>query len=100
MLFAKFISNHRETAQVYYSYEEYQRDTFDPNTELITFIVFVIHGKDYKTRKESLRTLAVEWSNADIEGIFASDLIDIQDWFEKNGKRYGLLEEFRENAIC
>lgn len=29
-----------------------------------------------------------------------NELSIIQDWFYRNGKRYGLLEELKENAFC
>ena len=62
-----------------------------------------ISGKTYSERKNSLRELAVEFSH-----LFSGEIADLswgeesvlQDFFERNGKRYGLLEEFRENAIC
>lgn len=100
MFFAKFIINGQTTAELYDSWDKFNRDTFNPLTEVVALIEFKIHGKDYQTRKESLRTLAIDWSNADTEGIYLSDLADIENWFELKSKRYGLLEEFRENAIC
>ena len=36
----------------------------------------------------------------DCDGLYMSDMAQIYGWFEKMGKRYGLLKEFRENAIC
>ena len=99
MFFAKFAINGKTTAELYSNWDKFHRDTFAPDTEIITLIDFVIHGKDYQTRKESLRTLAIEWSNADTEGIYTSDLCDISNWFYLKGKRYGLLEEFNENCI-
>lgn len=100
MFFAKYNINNVTTAELYSNWEQFSRDTFNPYTRVYTLIEFVIHGKDYQSRKTSLHDLAVEWSNADTEGICLSDLCDIQNWFYLKGKRYGLLEEFRENAIC
>lgn len=100
MLFAKFNINGQETAQLYDNWEQYHADTFNPDTRFITLIEFVSHGKDYQSRKESVRTLAIEWSNSDIEGIDYYDLQSVGLWFEKMGKRYGLMEEFEENGIC
>ena len=51
--------------------------------------------------KTSLEDLAKEW-----QGQFASynwsygELMEIGEYFNKNGKRYGLLREFKENGIC
>lgn len=100
MFFAKFSINGHETAQIYDSWTQFNKDTFSPDTEIKTLIEFVIHGKDYQTRKTNLHDLAVEWSNCDSEGIDMWDSCDIANWFFLKGKRYGLLEEFHENAIC
>ena len=100
MFFAKFTINGQTTAELYDSWDKFHADTFNPATEVITLIEIKIHGKDYQTRKESLRTLAIDWSHADIEGIYMSDLADISNWFFLKGKRFGLLDEFIENAIC
>lgn len=100
MFFAKFTVNGQTTAELYDSWDKFIRDTFNPTTEVITLIEFKIHGKNYQTRQESLRTLAINWSNSDIEGISYGEIADIENWFRLKGKRFGLLEEFRENAIC
>lgn len=69
---------------------------------IVCYIPLVLSGKTYKERKEDLYNKAVEWSNN--QGEYAAwsygELAVIQGFFEKNGKRYGLLNEFRENAIC
>jgi len=100
MIFSKHRIDGEEFTGIYFDYESFYRDTFSPTYESITFFYFKIHGKDYQSRKESLRTLAIDWSHADIEGISYSEIALIGDWFYKNGKRYGLLTEFIENAIC
>ena len=100
MFFAKYEIDGEENTGLYFDYSIYYRDTFSPCYKMVTFIRFVIHGKNYQSRKESLRDLAINWSNSDISGISYGELATIQDWLCKNGKRYGLLEEFRENAIC
>ena len=70
--------------------------------QIICFIPLIISGKSYQERKVDLHNKAVEWSNT--QGSYPrwsySELGEIQDFFEKNGKRYGLLKEFQENAIC
>ena len=60
---------------------------------------FCVRGEDYEERKDNLRDLAVAWSNADCPDCSMMDLAKIGEFFEKNGKRYGLLAEFRENGI-
>lgn len=86
---------------IYFSFEEWNRDTFNPLTEIIGMLDFKIQGKNYTEKKASLEDLAKEW-----QGQFASynwsygELMEIGDFFERNGKRYGLLREFKENGIC
>lgn len=104
MFFARFKkADGTEHAELYngrFAWDKYHSDTFSPLTEHIAFIEFKLTGNDYQSRKRSCENIAVEWSHADTSGLYMSELIDISDWFYKNGKRYGLLNEFRENAIC
>lgn len=69
---------------------------------IILFIPLIVSGRTYQERKNDLHNKAVEWSNT--QGSYPrwsyGELGEIQDFFEKNGKRYGLLKEFKENAIC
>ena len=68
---------------------------------VICFIPLIVSGKTYAERKADLHNKAVEWSNT--QGNYGAwsygELAEVQEFFEKNGKRYGLLAEFRENAI-
>lgn len=62
---------------------------------------FSIHGKTYREKQAEVEDKAKEW-----QSIFSQyswsyyELYIIQNWFYENGKRYGLLKEFKENAIC
>lgn len=58
-----------------------------------------IRGRSYKERKASLRTLAQDVQNADFGGLTYNEIAVLTDYFERAGKRYGLLKKFRENAI-
>jgi hypothetical protein len=55
----------------------------------------------YQQKKEQVRNEAIDWqdwlseNNVSYEGLAIAS-----DYFEKQGRRYGLLQEFRENAIC
>jgi hypothetical protein len=63
--------------------------------------LFKVSGKTYTERKENLRDLAIEYSNNVGETCLSyGELAEIGCFFEKNGKRYGLLKEFKENGIC
>lgn len=54
----------------------------------------------YQKRKESARQEAIDWQleNSDYPYSYEG-LSIIGNYFYKLGKRYGLLREFRENAI-
>ena len=61
---------------------------------------FVVHGSNYKDKKESARALAI-----DIQGALSESSVS---WWEHSlitkklysiGKRFGLIKEFKENAI-
>jgi len=69
---------------------------------ILLYIPLNVSGKTYQERKADLQDKAVEWSNTQGEYTAWSygELADISDFFETNARRYGLLQEFRENAIC
>lgn len=55
---------------------------------------------NYQQRKENARAKAIDWQlKASEERIPYYDLAKIGEYFYKLGKRYGLLREFRTNAI-
>lgn len=87
------------TINIYFDWAAFHKDMFNPEStgEIIRFEV---NGKTYAERKESVRNTAIEWSYADKDGLSIAEFMVVEDWFYKNGKRYGLLGEFRENAIC
>jgi len=73
-------------------------------TKPLFYLPFQIDGKTYQERKESLRDLAIEYQynndgDTDIQ-LSMGELADASGFFEINGKKYGLLREFRENCIC
>lgn len=101
MLYAAFYDHDKNLhSNLYYDYETFHKDTFSPTTEILTTIDFTIHGKTYRQRQESLRELAIDFQYNEQAGLSCNELFEIQNWFETNGKRYGLLQEFHENAIC
>lgn len=61
---------------------------------------FEITGNTREERRESLRQLAVDFQSADQGGLSWLEFSKINDFFERKGRYYGLLEEFKENAIC
>lgn len=62
-------------------------------------IDLAIRGKTYRERKADLRKKAIEYSFSSFQFSYC-ELALWEEYFETNGKRYGLLREFRENGIC
>lgn len=89
----------KEVGGVAYSYEELYKATFTP-TEYDILLLNGAHGATYKERKHSIEEQAIEYSNMRNIDISFYDLVNIQDYFTKYGKRYGLLQDFHENVIC
>ena len=58
--------------------------------------------KEYYARmKRRARNTAIYWQEKFSEKSMShEELAEAQSHFEKLGKRYGLLAEFRENGIC
>lgn len=84
-----------------YGYEEWRKDTFSPLCEDIITLDFKISGKTYEERKYNLEELAKSWQyDFSSLGWSYSELATIYEYFEKSGKRYGLLKVFKENGIC
>ncbi len=54
---------------------------------------------NYQVAKENAREKAREWQLAEDNYSYA-ELAYWQDYFERLGKRYGLLTEFRAEGIC
>ena len=54
----------------------------------------------YETKKEMARQEAIDWQNGLRDNRDYEEMQEAAEYFEKLGKRYGLLKEFRENGIC
>ena len=54
---------------------------------------------NYQVAKENAREKAREWQMTEDSYSYA-ELAYWQDYFERLGKRYGLLTEFRAEGIC
>lgn len=57
-------------------------------------------GNTYQEKKADIESKAIEYSLNNAAGLSYGELSDIQDYFTVYGKRYGLLTDFYENAIC
>lgn len=54
----------------------------------------------YQEKKADVREKAIDFQQVFSECNFSySEIIEYQNYFLKQGKRYGLLKEFRENGI-
>ena len=87
---------------IYYKEEAFIHDTFSPACNILAVLKFAIPGKNYKERKEAARLLAIEYQN--INNDFSvcwsySELATLNSYFEDIGRRYGLINEFKENCI-
>ena len=56
---------------------------------------------NYQVAKENARQKAIDWQDYFSETSMSwGELAYWQSYFERLGKKYGLLTEFRENCIC
>lgn len=84
------------------SWREAHKETFSPLINTLFVTDFKIKGKNYKERKENARALAIDFQNAIINSninLSYYDIIMQGAQFEKIAKKYGLIQEFKENAI-
>lgn len=100
MIYAVLKENNKETAHLFWTWEEYHRATFSPDIETVYKIELGRVKGDYKAKKAAIQDKAISYSNMIFPGLSANELSYIESYFETYGKRYGLLREFRENAIC
>lgn len=100
MLYVAFTLAGETHSNLYSSWEDYYRDTFSPDADIKALVDFQISGKSYAERKESARQTAIDFQTEERPGLSYGELATIKAWFYRVGKRYGLLKEFSENAIC
>ncbi len=102
MIFAdvKVKESDKHLGGLFVDLEEVHRVYWMPLVEIVSVVDFKVTGKTYAEKQNSLRDVAIDFQNAvsDFE-MFMSEWAIVSDWFAKMGKRYGLLREFRENAI-
>ena len=78
-----------------------QKFLFSADAALIKFIDLSISEKDYISRKNHVRDIAMNFQDLFIDGFDMSydDLFGFSAYFEKQAKKYGLVHEFKENGI-
>lgn len=83
--------------------EEWESYTATATTEDLNTVVAIYdlkaHGKTYPEKKAHIEGIAIDYSNADNGNLGLDDLNIMYNFFEDYGRRYGLLTDFRENAI-
>lgn len=94
-----------ENFAIYYKckegYDEWKKDSSSPSCEDVEILDFKISGKTYREKQNSLEELAKDWQlNFSPLSWSYGELYEIENYFYENGKRYGLLKVFHENAIC
>lgn len=104
MFIGKYELDNKIYNNIYYGHEgwrEWHRDTFSVNSSNHEILDFKITGKTYKERQASLEELAKDWQlHFSSLSWSYSELAEICNYFYEQGKRYGLLKVFKENAIC
>ena len=99
MIFASLEQDGKTTAYVFDTMTCLLSATFSPDVTIRDMIPLKIGGRTYKERQNRLRELAIDIQLADDGGLSWSEAAALGAFFEEQGKRYGLLSEFRENAI-
>lgn len=68
---------------------------------MLETIDLTVHGKTYADRKEDVHNKAIDYQNIPALGmsLYMSEVATFGEYFATQGKRYGLLSEFRENGI-
>ena len=100
MIYAVLRQNNDETANLFFSWEEYHKATFSPDIEPICIIELGRVKGNYQDKKAAIEAKAIEYSNNQYPGLSYGELFEIENYFNTYGKRYGLLRDFHENAIC
>lgn len=90
----------KDITNLYSSFEAFHKATFSPDSEYNYLILGNLNGNTYANKKACLRDLAIEYSWFDCGGLSWQEQSEISGFFDRMGRRYGLLTEFRENGIC
>ena len=83
-------------------FELFHEMIFNPETVFKFFFTLEVKGNNYRERKSDIEDKAHILQDAQIEytGLSYMEYMILDNFFETNGKRYGLYKEFKENAIC
>lgn len=89
----------KEQISLYFEHDDFYRDTFNPYCEDIEVCYFTIHGKTYRERKESCIELAKRVQRMDTGGLSYNEYFIIGEYFSRMARKFGLVQEFKENGI-
>ena len=100
------ILRNNETKEIYTTWDDCWRcahsRTFSPVIDILLVTDFKIKGKNYKKRKENARDLAIDvqltYINYDVYTSYY-DTMQLSNIFERIGKNYGLIKEYKEKGI-
>lgn len=98
-IFTAIIENGQQSSHLCNTWEKYNELTFSPKTEVVCCLPLMVSGKTYWERKNSLRDLAIDVQCNDQGGLSWSECKALGDFLERNARRFGLVQEFRENNI-
>ena len=90
-----------ETGVLYMDLQDYLNGTWSPEDAAreVFKMGFKIKGKTYKERKAAFEEIVKDFQTHDVGGLYWSDYNILTNYFEKNARRYGLVEELKENGI-
>lgn len=97
-IFVAIRENSVDSSFLFDTWDAVHAATFSPDIDY-TIVPLKTRGRSYRERKDDLRKRAQDMQNADFGGLACNEIAALTDYFERAGKRYGLLKEFRENAI-
>lgn len=101
MIYAVLKENNKENDYLFNSWEALNTATFSPAIDHICAIELGnLTGKTYREKKECIKNKAIEYSNNQYGGLSYDEIARIESYFERYGRRYGLIKEFKENCIC
>ena len=81
-----------------YMFKKYEIEMLKPGFYLVHDLR---KNKTYDAMKAAAESLAIDYSHTFTDASLSwGEVSDLQDIFETLGKRYGLLRDFHENAIC
>lgn len=83
----------------YISYQAYYSDYLIGDDDYLIDTGRAPHGHGYDWKKSTLKEQAIELSHVNSLELTYYELSILQAYFEKYGKRYGLLKEFKANGI-